>query len=86
MKFMLKAAVGASLLALAACGGQGDDSLGDNVADNADAVADNVEAVAENTTNEAAADSLEENAEAIRENGQAQEEAIDDADVKANTQ
>ena len=86
MKFMLKAAVGASLLALAACGGQGDDSLGDNVADNAEAVAENIEAVADNTTNEAAADSLEENAEAIRENGQAQEEAIDDADVKANTQ
>ncbi|QAY75864.1 hypothetical protein [Sphingosinicella sp. BN140058] len=84
MKFMLKAAVGASLLALAACGGKGDDSLGDNVADNADAVADNIEAVADNTTNEAAADSLEANADAIRENGQAQEEAIDDADVKVN--
>ena len=86
MKFMLKAALGASLLALAACGGQGDDSLGDNVADNADAVADNLEDIADNTSNEAAADSLEANASAIRENGQEQEEAIDDADVKANQQ
>ena len=86
MKFMLKAAVGASLLALAACGGQGDDSLGDNVADNADAVADNIEEMADNATNETVEDALEDNAAAIRENGQEQEEAIDDADVKVNQQ
>ncbi|HEX6374893.1 MAG TPA: hypothetical protein VFZ91_04155 [Allosphingosinicella sp.] len=84
MKFMLKAALGASLLALAACGGQGDDSLGDNVADNADAVADNIEAVAENSGNEVVEEALENKADAVREAGEDKEEAIDDADVTVN--
>lgn len=86
MKLIIKAALGASLFALAACGGQGDDSVGDNIADNAEAVADNMEDMADTTSNEAAADALEQNAEAVRENGQAQEEAIDEADVKVNQQ
>ena len=86
MKFILKAAIGASFLALAACGGQGDDAAGDNVADAAEANADALEDAADNTSNEAAADSLEANAEAVRENGQAAEEAIDEKDVKVNQQ
>jgi ABC-type glycerol-3-phosphate transport system substrate-binding protein len=83
MKFTLKAALGAGLLALAACGGQGDDSLGDNIADNADAVADNIEAVTENSGNEAIEEAGEEKADAVREAGEAKEEAIDNADVNA---
>jgi ElaB/YqjD/DUF883 family membrane-anchored ribosome-binding protein len=83
MKFMLKAALGAGLLALAACGGKGDDSLGDNISDNADAVAENIEAVTENSGNEAVEEAGEQKAEAVRDMGEAQEEAVDDADVNA---
>jgi len=88
MNFSLKAALGAGLFALAACGGQGDDTAGDNVADNYDAVADNMEDTADNMTNETAADALEDNAAAVREEGEDKEEAIDAADANAsgNTQ
>jgi ABC-type glycerol-3-phosphate transport system substrate-binding protein len=76
------ALVGAASLALAACGGQGDDSLGENVQENYEAAADNMEAMAENTTGAEAA-TLENQADALEEEGARKEEAIDDADVNA---
>jgi hypothetical protein len=76
------ALVGAASLALAACGGQGDDSLGENVQENFEAAADNLEAAADNSTGAEAA-TLENQAEALETEGERKEEAIDDADVNA---
>jgi hypothetical protein len=82
MKKLSFAIVGAAALALAACGGQGDDALGDNIEDNYDAAADNLEAMADNAVgNEAAA--LENQADALEAEGDAREEAVDEADVNA---
>jgi protein involved in sex pheromone biosynthesis len=86
MKTIFKAAAIASLLTLGACGGAGDDTAGDNVADMADNKADMMEDMADNTNNEMAEDALESNAAAIREQGEDKEEAMDDADMKSNTQ
>ena len=83
MKKVSFALVGAAALALAACGGQGDDALGDNVADNYDAAAENLDAMADNTANEAVSDALENQADALEDEGERREEAIDEADVNA---
>jgi len=83
MRNLIKAAALAGLFALAACGGKGDDSLGDNAADAADAAADNIDAIADNTANDAVAENLEAQADALREKGEAREDAIDRADVNA---
>ena len=83
MKKISFALVGAAALALAACGGQGDDSLGDNVNDNYEAAADNMEAMADNAATPAEAASLENQADALEAEGDRKEEAIDDADVNA---
>lgn len=82
MKKLSFALVGAAALALAACGGKGDDTLADNVADNYDAAADNMEAAAENVTNEA--DVLENQADALREEGENKADAVDAADENAS--
>jgi hypothetical protein len=82
MKKISFALVGAASLALAACGGKGDDSLGENVQENYEAAADNLEAAADNTTGAEAA-TLENQADALESEGARKEEAIDDADVNA---
>jgi hypothetical protein len=83
MKKLSFAIVGAAALALAACGGKGDDALADNVNDNYQAAADNLDAVADNTANGAESDALGNQADALRKEGDRKEEAIDDADVNA---
>ncbi len=85
MKKLSFAIVGAATLALAACGGQGDDALADNVADNYEAAADNLEMMADNTANGAEAAVLENQADALEAEGARQEEAIDEADLNATT-
>ena len=82
MKKISFALVGAAAIALAACGGKGDDSLGENVQENYEAAADNLEAAADNATGAEAA-TLENQADALEAEGERKEEAIDDADVNA---
>ena len=86
MKKLSFALVGAAALALAACGGKGDDSLGDNVNDNYEAAADNLEAAADNAATPAETATLENQADALEAEGERKEEAIDDADVNASNQ
>ena len=86
MRHITKALLGAGLLALAACGGQGDDALADNVEDTAENQADALEEQADNAATDAQEDALEDNAQVVEETGEAKAEAIDDADVKVNQQ
>ena len=83
MKKLSFAIVGAASLALAACGGQGDDALGENVNDNYEAAADNLEMMADNAATPGEAEALENQADALEATGDAREDAIDDADVNA---
>ena len=66
MKLIIKAAAGACLFALAACGGNTPaENKADAIEANGEAVADNLEAVADNMSNDAAADVLENKADAV---------------------
>jgi hypothetical protein len=82
MKKLSFALVGAASLALAACGGKGDDTLAENVQENYEAASDNLEAASDNTTGAEAA-TLENQADALETEGERKEDAIDDADVNA---
>ena len=70
-------------ISLAACGGQGDDALGDNAAEAAEARADNLEGMADNASG-AEADTLDALADAEERRGEKLEEAVDDSDVNAD--
>ena len=83
MRKLLMVAASGCLIALSACGGNGDDALGDNAADAAEAKADNLEAAADNAATPAQEEALETKADAVEEAGEDREEAIDNADVNA---
>lgn len=78
----LAAAFGLSL-ALAACGGKGDDKLGEQAQEAAENKADKMDAMADNMSG-TAEDMMEATADATREAGEAKEEAIDRSDVNAD--
>ena len=69
MKKISFALVGAASLALAACGGSGDDSLGENVQENYEAASENLEVMADNTSGTTAA-TLENQADALETEGE----------------
>lgn len=84
MKKLLTIAACSCFIALGACGGNGDDALGDKAAEAGEAKADNLEAAADNAASPAQAEALEKQADAAEEAGEKREEAIDDADVNAH--
>lgn len=71
---------GAAALMLAACGGDGDDALGERAEDQAEAKAENMYDAADNIGGPAG-ERLEEKAEAVEAQGERREEAIDNSDV-----
>lgn len=71
---MAAAVLGAMALSLAACGGNGDDTLARNVEKAYDNRADALDQ---------AADNMKDEAKQLRRNGEQQADAIDDADVNA---
>lgn len=86
MKQFTKIVAVAAFIALAGCGGKGDDAAGDAVADNADAMADAIDNradVLDDQGMEGQAEALENQADAVRAEGERQEEAIDAADINA---
>ncbi|MDB5699615.1 MAG: hypothetical protein JWN69_2419 [Alphaproteobacteria bacterium] len=83
MKASIIAAVAAGCLALAACGGKGDDALGEQAQENMENKAEAMDAAADNMSGPAA-DQMEAQADVTRDTGEAKEEAIDDADLNAD--
>ncbi|GLV23278.1 hypothetical protein TomMM35A_31180 [Sphingobium sp. TomMM35A] len=69
-------------LTLAACGGKGDDKLGEQAQEAAENKADKMDAMADNMSG-TAEDMMQAKADATREAGEAREEAIDESDINA---
>ena len=84
MKTLFAAALGASLFALTACGGSGDDRAAEKVEERAETEAEGLEDAADAVDNEAAAEALRDRAETVEETGEERADAIDDADVAVN--
>ncbi len=80
-----KLLAGAALLTLAACGGNGDDAAAENVEQAFENTAQQLDNAAENASG-AQEERLEDEAEVMRETGEAAADAIDDADLNAQTQ
>ena len=82
MRILMTTAALAMALAVSACGGKGDDKLGDQARQAMDNKADAMDAAADNLSGPAA-DAMEARADATRDAGEAKEERIDDSDVDA---
>ena len=82
-RFIQRIGVVAASVLIAACGGDGDDALGEQAQEAAEVRADALDQAADSTSG-AAEDALEAQADATRAEGEAREESIDDADVDAD--
>ena len=85
MRKLLTTAACTCFIALGACGGNGDDALGEKAEEAGEAKADNLEAAADNAATPGQAEALETQADVAEDVGEAREEAIDDADVNAQS-
>nr|WP_295374256.1 hypothetical protein [uncultured Sphingosinicella sp.] len=79
---MFKLFTGAAFLALAACGGQGDDKAAEDVEQAFENRAKELDNAAENASGEVE-ERLEDEAEVYRETGEAAADAIDEVDLNA---
>lgn len=79
-------AAAAAMVAVSACGGQGDDAAGEAVEEQYDAASERLDEQADTADemgNEILADELETKADSLENTGDVLEEKIDDADIDA---